>query len=102
MTAPSLNQFLQLYTWFPVAALVGFLLLIARFYARFSGFRTYHRLFLLPVICFAMAAVRYAGLDRITGDVLADVLLGFGGMVLIALLTRLYWLMLIRRRGEAP
>lgn len=84
MTPLALNQFLTLYSWFPLAALLGFLLLIARFYQKFSGKRTYFRWLLFPVVAFGVAAVRYAGLNRFTGDIFADLLLAGGGMTLVA------------------
>lgn len=94
----SLYQSLMLYLWFPLAVVLVLLLLIARFYERFSGTRTYFRWFLIPLILFGVGAVRYASLEAITGDVWADLALGVGGMVLSVLCVRLYWLMMIRQR----
>lgn len=98
MNTLSLNQFLMLYTWFPLAALLIFLLLIARFFERFSGVKTYFRLFLLPLIFFGAAAVRYAGTDHMAGDLAADAVMGVAGLVLLGLSLRLYWVMIYRRR----
>jgi hypothetical protein len=74
-----------------------FVLLIARFYETFSGETTYYRWLLLPVVLFGGAAVRYASLSRLTGDVFADVMFGTAGLVLIAFLLNLYRLMILRR-----
>ena len=97
----SLNQFLLLYSWFLIAALFFFLSLIARFYERFSGKRTYYRGFLVPVLLFGVFSVRYAGLDRLAGDRLADAALGIGGVVLLVLCWNLHRLMIVgtRRKG---
>jgi hypothetical protein len=83
VTPLALNQFLTLYSWFPLAALLGFLLLIARFYQKFSGKRTYFHWLIVPVVAFGVASVRYAGLNRLTGDWVADLLLAVGGITLV-------------------
>jgi hypothetical protein len=90
VTPLSLNQFLMLYIWFPLAALLFLLLLIARFYEKFSGEQTYFRVFSLPIVLFGAATVRYASLNRMAGDGLADSLMAVGGVVLIALCLFLY------------
>jgi len=100
MTSFSLNQFLMLYMWFPLAVLLGFLLLIARFYERFSGMRTGFRLFMLVIVLFGAAVVRYAGVDSISSDGLADSFLASGGVLLFCLCGRLYWLMIFRRKED--
>ncbi len=93
MGAVSVSQFLTLYAWFPLAILLFFLLLIARFYQRFSNEQTYFGLFLLPIVLFGMATVRYSSIDQVGGDALADLLSAAGGIVLIGLCLLLYWLM---------
>ncbi|HEX2906868.1 MAG TPA: hypothetical protein VHO69_08415 [Phototrophicaceae bacterium] len=93
MGAASVNQFFLLYGWFPLAILLVFLLLIARFYQRFANEYTYFRLFFIPIVLFGIAAVRYSSIDTIAGDTLADLLLGIAGITLIALCLFLYWLM---------
>jgi len=100
MTPVAFNQFLVLYTWFLLAALLLFMLLIARFYQNFSGDRSFPRLYLIPMIAFGAAAVRYTSLSKIARDPVADLLMALGGVVLIALVLRLYWLMIYRRRKE--
>ncbi len=96
----TLNQFLLLFMWFPLAALLLFLSLIGRFYERFSGHRTFYRYFILPAVLFGAAAVRYAGIDHLRGDVLADVMLGASGVALVALCFRLYRLMIVQQRQQ--
>ncbi len=93
MGAISISQFLTLYSWFPLAILLVFLLLIARFYERFAGEPTYFRLFVVPIVLFGTATVRYSSIDQIGGDMLADLLLGAGGVTLVVLCVLLYWLM---------
>ena len=90
----SLNQLLALYSWFPLAALLTFMLLIARFYEKFSGKPMYFRGYFAPIILFGAAAVRYASKDIITNDPLADLALGLGGISLLVLCGVIYWRML--------
>lgn len=97
MNAVTPHQVLTLYTWFPLAALLLLLLLIARYYQQFSGERTYYRLYILPLVLYGLAAVRYASINQIMSDPAADVLLGAGGAALLALSLRLGWTMLARR-----
>lgn len=99
MNSLSLNQFLMLYMWFPLTTLLFFLLLIARFYGKFSGEKTRARLFVLPVILFGVGAVRYASVDQVTGDALGDVLFGAAGLTLIGLCYILYRLMLLEKKA---
>lgn len=93
MGAVSVSQFLTLYAWFPLAILLFFLLLIARFYQRFANEQTYFGLFLLPIVLFGVAAVRYSSIDQIGGDTLADLFSAASGVILIGLCLWLYWLM---------
>ncbi len=90
MTAISLNQILLLYIWFPLAVVIAIMMLIARFYQNFSGDQTYYPLYLIPLVLFGVAAVRYASLNQISGDWLGDALSGVGGSVLIILSVLLY------------
>ncbi|NJL56594.1 hypothetical protein HC928_16575 [bacterium] len=100
MTTISLNQFFVLYLWFPLAVLIGILVLIARFYERFSGARTYYHLLVLSAVVFGIAVVRYAEVEQITGDLVSDVLLAIGGVLLSIPSLRLYWLMVINNRAN--
>lgn len=94
MTLNALHQALILYTWFPLTVLLFFLLLIARFYQKFSGKRTYFRFFMLPMVLFGAAAVRYASIDQIQGDILGDLLSASAGVSLLVLSVTLYRQML--------
>lgn len=96
MTPLSLNQFLVLYTWFLLAALLFFMLLIGRFYEKFSGQHTHFRLFVLPILLFGAAAVRYASVNRVEGDWIADSLMAVAGVCLFYLVVSLSRMMLRR------
>lgn len=86
--------------WFPTAALFVFLLLIARFYEKFSGRRTFYRLFLAPILLFGAVSVRYASAGTLAGDGLADLAFGTGGIILMALCWNLYRLMIVNNKGK--
>jgi hypothetical protein len=93
VTSLSINQLLTLYIWFPLAVLLFFLLMIARFYEKFSGQRTFFRWFFLPIVLFGVMAVRYASINRVAGDMLADAAGALAGIILIGLCANLYRLM---------
>jgi hypothetical protein len=93
MESVSAHQFLTIYTWFGLTALVFLMALIARFYERLSGERTYYRFFGVPILAFAGATVRLVGTDQVVGDVWADAFLLIGGMALAALCLHMYRLM---------
>jgi hypothetical protein len=97
VTPLSLNQLLTLYAWFPLATLLLFLLLIGRFYQKFSGERTFFRMFTVPILLFGTAAVRYASINAVMGDWIGDVLLASAGISLLCLSTVLYRRMTIGR-----
>lgn len=90
MNEVSLHQFLVLYTWFPLSALLFFLLLIARFYQRFSGVKTYYWFYVLAIVLFGIMAVRYAGAGIVLGDLLSDAFAILAGGLLLFLLILLY------------
>jgi hypothetical protein len=85
VNAFSVSQVLALYTWFPLVALVFIYLLIARFYQRFSGVRTYFWLYTIPMICYGASAVRYASLPSLDGDRLGDTFFLAGSLLLFGL-----------------
>ena len=91
MAAVSLSQFLTLYLWFPLAFVLVFLLLIARFYQRFANERTFFVWFALPILLFGVALMRYASIGQIAGDVVGDVLMGSAGIVLMGMSIFLYY-----------
>ena len=90
MSIFSLSQILALYTWFPLVVLLALYLLIARFYQRFSGRRTYFRLYPLPMIAYGVSFVRYASADHLAGDLWGDAFGALGGGVLLYLTTFLF------------
>lgn len=98
MSAAALSQLLLLYSWFVLAALLTFLLLVARFYQKFSGERTYYKLYIVPILLYGTASVRYAVIDRIGGDLWGDLLTGAAGVMLGALVILLYRLMTSGRK----
>lgn len=93
MAAVSITQFLILYTWFPLAFVLVFLLLIARFYQKFSSARTYYEWFAVPILLFGAATMRYASIDQLAGDVIGDALFGAGGIAMLALSVFLHYRM---------
>ena len=96
-----LVSILTLVPWVLVAGLVCFMIQIARFYQKkyaelykgSSGQRTYYVLFLVPLVLFPLAAVRYAFLSDFAGDWIGDVAFLVGGVILAALAYRLQQLM---------
>jgi len=89
----SLHQFLTIFSWFGLVALIFFMALIARFYERLSGQRTYYQFFIAPMLAFTVATVRFTSLDEITGDDWGDGALVIGGLILAALCIHIYRLM---------
>jgi hypothetical protein len=93
------NSALTYYNWAVVAVLLIFQFLIARFYEKKSGQRSYYALFLIPALFFLAASARYAfRVDDVAGDVWGDSLLFIGGGILIALSALLSRLMMGGRR----
>lgn len=92
MTDVSIHQFLALFTWFPLAALFLFMLLIARTFSKFSGHRTFYWAYLIPTVCYGAVLVRTASVDPTDTDWLvsgASVLAGTSLLFLSLLLYRL-------------
>jgi hypothetical protein len=85
-----LHQFLVLYTWFPLSVLLFFLLLIGRFYQRFSGVKTYYWYYVLVIVLFGAMAVRDAGAGLVVGDLLTDAFSILAGGFLLFLSILLY------------
>lgn len=86
----SLTQFALLGLWLGLAGLLYLLGLIARFYQRSSGERTYYRWYALPMGCFTLGVLRYLQVDAWAGDALGDLLWGLGGASLAWLCWQLY------------
>jgi hypothetical protein len=93
MSDISLHQILTIYIWFGLSVLIFLLALIARFYERLSGQRTYYQWFAFPVLTFAGATVRLVSLDQVAGDPWGDGCLLVGGISLAALCMHVYRLM---------
>ena len=89
----SIHQFLTIYAWFGLSALLCLLMLIARFYEQLSGKRTYYQFFAVPVLAFAVATIRQAQLDRVTGDAWVDLGLLVAGVTVGTLCIHVYRLM---------
>jgi hypothetical protein len=87
VTADAFSQLLILYDWFLRVALLVFMLLIARFYQRFAGEKTYFRLFLVPVVLFGIQAVRQTNFGH---DAAGNLLAAAGGSFLMGLSIVLY------------
>ena len=78
-----ISSVLTIYIWGVVCILVYFLFLIARFYEKKSGRRSFYSFFLIPIVIFVTAAVKYAFLaPSIVGDFWGDLLHLIGGVVL--------------------
>lgn len=90
MDLSTVNQILQIFSWFPLAALLSILLLIARFYQNLTGEATRFSLFAVPIVLFGMAVVHYASIDQVMGSAPGDILMFFGGLVLMTLCFSLY------------
>lgn len=91
-------QALILFAWFPLAFLLAVMLLIARFYDRFSPHHTYWRLYGIPILGYAVAFVREANTGTPV-DMLADQMHTVSGLITLVLTVRLAWFML---RGAPP
>ncbi len=77
------SSLLTLYIWGVACILLFFLFAIARFYQRKSGRRSFYSSFLLPIVFFAIAAVRYAVLpSEIVGDLWGDAFRFAGALIL--------------------
>lgn len=94
MTLSSLHQFLVLYTWFPLAVLFAFMLLIGRFYQKFSGEATFYWLYFLCAILFGALFVRITSVGFAIGDTISYILSIISGSLLLFLSLLLYFRMM--------
>jgi len=92
-----LERVLMIYTWAGVAAMIGFIFLIGRFYQQSSGERSYYWLFLGPLALFIVGLARCLSVGCPAGDGWGDGALTVGGLALGYLCYRLYRLMTRRR-----
>lgn len=100
MSQLSLYQALLIFSWFPLAFTLAVIMLIARFYERFSATRTYWWLYVIPIIGYAGAVVREAAMGQLT-DPIASVLQAISGATLIALTAHLSLYMLRHKATPA-
>ena len=86
---------LTLYNWGVVAVLLVFQFLIARFYEKKSGQRSYYTFFLVPALLFLAAAALYGfWVCDVAGNIWGDSLLFVGGGILTTLSALLFRLMM--------
>jgi hypothetical protein len=78
--------------------LLLFLFGIARFYQHMAGERSRYRLFLIPLVLFIAAGLRYTWIGGLSGDWLGDLLFCLGGISLFTLGISLDRLMMGRRQ----
>lgn len=90
MESLNLNQALIIYAWFPLAALLTIMLLIARFYQNQAQERTFYPFFSVPIILFALSVAHGADVNRVLGDPVSDLLMFAGGLLLMGLVLVLY------------
>jgi hypothetical protein len=77
-----LSGILNIYIWGVVCVLLFFLFAIGRFYEQKSGRRSYYPSFFVPIVLFAIAAVRYTFVTPvIVGDLWGDLLRFMGGLI---------------------
>jgi hypothetical protein len=80
------RQIATIYAWGAIAILLLFLYLIARFYERKAGQRSYYRFFLIPMGLFLFAAISYAFFAAdFVGAPAGDAAFFAGGMVMFLL-----------------
>ncbi|MEO8392835.1 MAG: hypothetical protein ABI700_07570 [Chloroflexota bacterium] len=94
MSADAFSQFVILYGWFLLVGLIVFIMLIARFYQRFSGEKTYFILYLIPMVLFGVQAVRQTNFVH---DLLGNIVAAVAGVMLLGLSLFLYWRMTAKR-----
>jgi len=74
-----LNRILALCTWSGVGLLIVLLYRIARFYQITAGKRSHYRWFVLPLVLFVLAGIRFAWIADFASDFWGDGLLFLAG-----------------------
>lgn len=85
-----LNTILMVYTWFPLAALLAILLMIARFFQVQTQVNASYGWFLVPIVLFGIAVAYQASIGKSLAAPVADALFLAGGLVLTWLCVGLY------------
>ena len=93
MNSIAISQAALLIFWFMLAMLIFVLALIARFYESNSGQPTYFRWYAAPIVLLGVGVVRYVSLNQWGDDPIGDILMFFGGTMLLVLCLRLYFTM---------
>ena len=76
---------LTIYIWGVVCILAYCLFAIARFYEQKAGQKSYYVVFLVPIVLFAGAAIRYLWIvPQIAGDPWGDIMRFTGGIALMS------------------
>ena len=83
-----------------LSALLLFFLLIARFYQRFSGVKTYFWLYAPIIVIFGIMAVRDAASGPVATDLLTDALSIVGGGILLFLVILLHTHMMRQKKHD--
>ena len=76
------------------------MLLIARFYQKFSGIKTYYWLYILAIVLLGMMFVRDGSAGMVVGDLFTDLLAILGGGLLLFLSLLLYLHMMRQKNHE--
>ncbi len=101
MNESAFSQLLTLYTWFLLAAFLMIMLLIARFYERFSKERTFFQAFIVVAMLFGANAVRQTRLQLMDNS-FGTLLSATAGFLLFALCAFLYRRMTVGRDQPQP
>lgn len=73
---------LTIYIWAIVSVLLYFIFLIARFYERKSGRKTYYNAFLVAIGLFILSGIKYTlSPTIISGDTWADIIRFLAGLI---------------------
>ncbi|NLS79732.1 MAG: hypothetical protein BWY77_01753 [bacterium ADurb.Bin431] len=75
---------MNLYSWGLAVVVIIFVYLIGRFFEEKAGQRSHYQAFLVPMVLFLLAALRYVAYAQdFVGDLVGDALLFGGGLALM-------------------